>query len=116
MPLVSAFAALPAPVIETSTGFPDLDVQEKKHQKTPSSKVWKVQSKHLYNCRDIRVTPSIWCTKMFVGFPNLDLQGIILSLDPPTPRAPSHDLLHPLNVPWHCCHDVSMPDWADHVP
>lgn len=67
-------------------------------------------------CRDIRVTPSIWCTKIFLGFLTLPLQGIILSLDPPTPRAPSHDLLHPLNVPWHCCHDVSVPDCADHVP
>lgn len=89
---------------------------QEKHRKTPSSKIWKVQSKHLYNCRDIRVTPSIWCTKIFLGFPNLNLQGITLSLDPPTPRAPSHDLLHPLNVPWHCCHDVSEPDCADHVP
>ena len=50
MPLVSAFAALPAPVVEISTGFPDSDVQEKKHQKKLHlPKFGKSNPKHLYN-------------------------------------------------------------------
>jgi len=54
MPLVSAFAALPAPVVEISTGFPDSDAQEKKHRKNSDlPKFGKSNPKHLYKIVEI---------------------------------------------------------------
>lgn len=44
MPLVSAFAALPAPVVEISTGFPDSDAQEKNTEKLHLPKFGKSNS------------------------------------------------------------------------